>query len=247
MASEKKHEHADQLEKWAKSGKEGMPPVLAATVILLRDAEAGLETLMLRRNSKIVFGGMWVFPGGRIDPDDWKGIEERDDLSASRRAAEREALEECGLAVDPASMHPFSHWTPPATTPRRFLTWFFAARAGTGEVEIDHGEIHESDWMTPADALRRRDAQEIEVAPPTFVSLSELCAFRDVEEALSSIRVRTPERFQTRIGLADTGPVCMWHGDAGYESTDPNASGPRHRLTMQKAATWTYTRSPNPD
>ena len=25
---------------------------------------------MLRRNAKIDFGGMWVFPGGRIDPED---------------------------------------------------------------------------------------------------------------------------------------------------------------------------------
>ena len=40
--------------------------VLAATVILLRDGESGLETLMLRRDSKIAFGGMSVFPGGRL-------------------------------------------------------------------------------------------------------------------------------------------------------------------------------------
>ena len=39
----------------------------AATVIVLRDAPDGIETLMLHKNSKIAFGGMWVFPGGRID------------------------------------------------------------------------------------------------------------------------------------------------------------------------------------
>ena len=33
--------------------------VPAATVILLRSAESGPETLMLRKNSKIAFGGMW--------------------------------------------------------------------------------------------------------------------------------------------------------------------------------------------
>ena len=41
--------------------------VFAATVILLRDSAQGMETLMLRKNSKIAFGGMGVFPGGRID------------------------------------------------------------------------------------------------------------------------------------------------------------------------------------
>jgi hypothetical protein len=110
-------------------------------------------------------------------------------------------------------------------------------------VAIDHGEIHDSDWMSPAEALRRRDAREIEIAPPTFVSLAELRGFADVEDALSSIERRTPERFQTVIGLSDLGPVAMWHGDAGYEAADPNLPGPRHRLTMNKDAGWSYDRS----
>lgn len=239
-------DHANSLEKWAKEGSEGAEPVLAATVILLRDGSEGLETLMLKRNSKIVFGGMWVFPGGRIDADDWKGVDASDDLAASRQAAAREALEECGLVVDPEEMYAFSHWTPPKTTPRRFLTWFFVARAGSGEVEIDHGEIRESDWMRPSEALRRRDAGEIEIAPPTFVSLAELGGYADVEAALSSLQRRTPERFQTVIGLSDRGPIAMWHGDAGYESADPTQAGPRHRLTMDKTGGWTYDRSEAP-
>ncbi|HEB89851.1 MAG TPA: NUDIX hydrolase [Deltaproteobacteria bacterium] len=237
-------DHARSLEKWTREGAEGSPPVRAATVILLRDRPSGLETLMLKRNSKIAFGGMWVFPGGRLDAGDWQGIEAGDDLAASRRAAVREALEECGLVVDPDAMHPFSHWTPPRTTPRRFLTWFFAARAGEGEVAIDHGEIHESEWMRPVDALKRRDAREIELAPPTFVSLSELATYDDVDSALASIASRTPERFETVIGLSAAGPVALWHGDAGYASADPGLEGSRHRLTMNKSGLWTYERKP---
>lgn len=46
-------------------------PLPSATVILLRDAGDSLETLLLRRNSQLAFhGGAWVFPGGRIDPED---------------------------------------------------------------------------------------------------------------------------------------------------------------------------------
>ena len=243
MADSKKEEHAASLEKWAKDGKEGLPPVLAATVILLRDGDAGLETLMLRRNSKIVFGGMWVFPGGRIDPEDWQGVPEGDDLAASRRAAEREALEECGLRIDAESMVPFSHWTPPPITPKRFLTWFFAARAGEGDVAIDDGEIKESNWMTPAEALRRQSLQEIELAPPTFVTLSELGRFQEVDEALSVVGAREPERFATQIGVSEQGPVAMWHGDAGRETRDPLRTERLHRLTMVKGGQWRYERN----
>ena len=43
----------------------------ASTVILLRDAPDGLHTLLLRRNSALGFaGGNWVFPGGRVDPEE---------------------------------------------------------------------------------------------------------------------------------------------------------------------------------
>ncbi len=237
-------DHASTLERWAASGKEGRPPVLAATVILLRDGPTGLETLMLRRNSKIVFGGMWVFPGGRLDPEDWEGVVEGDELAASRRAARRESIEETGLEIDPESMVPFSHWTPPPITPKRFLTWFFAARAGHGEVSIDHGEIHESDWMGPVEALRRQREQEIELAPPTYVTLSELSAWSSVDEALTSVGDRTPERFETRISVLEgVGPVTLWHGDAGYEQGDATALGHRHRLTMTKGGPWQYDRT----
>ena len=75
-------------------------PVDAATVILVRDGAEGLETLMLRRNSKLEFvGGMWVFPGGRLDPEDWeavRGIGHRmidDMLQYMRTVGERPAWE----------------------------------------------------------------------------------------------------------------------------------------------------------
>ncbi len=243
MAGRGSDEHASRLEEWAKQGREGKPPVLAATVILLRDSASGLETLMLRRNSRIVFGGMWVFPGGRLDDEDWREVDAGDDLAASRRAAERESIEECGLRVDPDSIRAFSHWTPPPITPKRFLTWFFVARPLAGAVAIDDGEIKESAWLSPAEALARRDRQEIELAPPTFVTLTALSRFESVDAALASAGERVPERFQTRIGVSDVGPVALWHGDAGYAEGDAAVTGPRHRLTMVKGGEWRYERN----
>jgi 8-oxo-dGTP pyrophosphatase MutT (NUDIX family) len=43
----------------------------AATVVLLREADGRLEALMMRRGAGLAFmGGMWVFPGGRVEPAD---------------------------------------------------------------------------------------------------------------------------------------------------------------------------------
>jgi len=216
--------------------------VEAATVILLRDGEQGLETLMLRRNSKLAFaGGMWVFPGGRVDPEDRTGLATDDDLGAARRAAVREALEETGLAIVEDDLVAFSHWTPPDVAAKRFLTWFFVARAPVGEVSIDLGEIHEQAWMSPADAMRRRNALEIELLPPTWVTLERLATFGDVAGALTACRDCTPERFATRIASVPGGGLTIWQGDAGYESGDPDAAGPRHRLWMMPDG-WRYER-----
>jgi len=235
--------HEERLEKWARSGKPGSKPVNAATVVLLRDTTAGLETLMLRRNPKIAFGGMWVFPGGRVDDADREGLDPDDDLAAARQAAVREAQEESGLVITHDALVPHSHWTPPAITPKRFLTWFFVAPAPATQVVIDDGEIKDHAWMSVRDALERRDKAEIELAPPTFVTLHGLASHQSVAEAIEATRKREPEFFQTRIAVSDEGPIAIWHGDAGYEAGDASLPGARHRLSMRKSG-WSYERSP---
>ena len=47
------------------------PPRAAATVVMLRDAAAGMEVFLLRRHSlSDVLGGAYVFPGGKVDAHD---------------------------------------------------------------------------------------------------------------------------------------------------------------------------------
>jgi 8-oxo-dGTP pyrophosphatase MutT (NUDIX family) len=46
-------------------------PRAAASVVLLRDSDAGLQVLLLRRHQQApVLGGVMVFPGGKVDADD---------------------------------------------------------------------------------------------------------------------------------------------------------------------------------
>lgn len=216
----------------------------AATTILLRDGSSGLEVLMLRRNSKLDFvGGAWVFPGGRVDPDDVDPDKPGDTTAAAVRAAVRETAEESGLVINKSELIWFSHWTPPPEAPKRFATWFFAARAPSGEITVDDGEIKAHEWFRPSDALRRRNALEIELAPPTWITLEHLSDFSDVDAALTHLSGRAPEYFVTKIALVDGGAVVMYHGDAGYDDADPVRPGGRHRLWMLESG-WRYERSP---
>ncbi|MCY3849171.1 MAG: NUDIX domain-containing protein [Acidimicrobiaceae bacterium] len=221
------HEHGDS------------PAIAAATVVLLRNAEDGIETLMLRKNSKIAFGGMWVFPGGRVDDSDRIGAggTTLDDVAAARNAAAREAHEEAEIDVDPDSMVIFAHWIPPAIAPKRYATWFFAARVkdrrdDEGAVRVDEGEIVEGEWMTPKACLQRHHEGEVELAPPTWVTLATLRGHNSAEAALDYLKTRTPRHHATRIGNSEQGPVAMWAGDGGYEANDATLGGPRHRLEM---------------
>lgn len=239
---------AERFARWARApkGSEPAPIVAAATVILLRDSPSGLETLMLRRDSRLAFaGGMWVFPGGRIDPGDFPAVEgtaEADLAAAGRTAAVREAAEEAGLAVDPDALVPFAHWTPPPEAPKRFSTQFYVAPAPEGAVTIDDGEIRDHMWVSPAAALERRDALEIELAPPTWVTLHTLSAHESVAAAVRAAEESEPEHFTTKAVFTDEGVAVLWHGDAGYEDGDALKEGPRHRLWMVDTG-WRYERT----
>lgn len=94
----------------------GAPPRSAATVMLLRDGDVGVEVFMMRRVRTMAFApSMWVFPGGGVDArdaatlPDWAGPspqEWADRLAVPREtavslvvAAAREVFEESGVLL----------------------------------------------------------------------------------------------------------------------------------------------------
>ncbi|MDH3678858.1 MAG: NUDIX hydrolase [Acidimicrobiia bacterium] len=218
----------------------------AATVLLIRDGPDGPEVLMLRRNSRIAFGGMWVFPGGRVDDHE---LDPDDHVASARVAAVREVAEETGLQVTGARLETWSYWIPPVQASmkapgprRRFSTWFFVTRSPQGDVAVDGGEIHEHLWLTPADAIAKRQAGEIELVPPTWVTLWQLGQHADVAAALAWARTTEPGEFRTRP-IHNDPTTLAWAGDvAHYGGGAHDDDGPRHRLIMEPDG-WVYERS----
>jgi len=94
-------------------------PQAAATVLMLRDGERGPEAFLVRRHEKSsVHGGVYVFPGGKVDDDDFSypaGHLDQDPLALQAAlneaetdartavgifvAAIRETFEECGVLL----------------------------------------------------------------------------------------------------------------------------------------------------
>ncbi len=76
------------------------PPRDAATVVMLRDAPAGLEVFLLRRHGlSDVLGGAYVFPGGKIDADDAGLVTQLDQPVAALHAALGEPATAAELAA----------------------------------------------------------------------------------------------------------------------------------------------------
>src|SRR6056297_2950984 len=82
----------------------------SATVVLVRDSEAGLEALLVQRDQAVShMGGMWVFPGGKVEEADYPP--DRDEFGAAVNAAIRETHEEAGVVVSPDQLVHLAHWT----------------------------------------------------------------------------------------------------------------------------------------
>ena len=214
----------------------------AATVVLLRDGSDGLEVLLARRSSKLAFhGGAWVFPGGRIDPDDYAGAP--DDLAgAARRAAVREAKEEAGVDVDPDALVHLSNWTTPDNAPKRFATWFFAGPVAGGTEIADGSETEALQWFRPDEALAARAAGEVELAPPQYVTLLDLRRFATVDDAMTAIEVADAVDYLPRFHFVEGGAMCIYPEDVAYDDLERlDAPGPRHRLYLRDGD-WEYLR-----
>jgi 8-oxo-dGTP pyrophosphatase MutT (NUDIX family) len=169
-------------------------PVPAATVLvvtpgrLLNAGRGGLEVLMVRRPARGFFGGIWVFPGGVLDPGDHGEGDVLPD-AAFRRAAVREVAEEVGIHLDVESFAFVSRWVTPAIFPRRYDTRFYLAPIPQAlPLTLATEELEEASYITPAAALGAHQAQQWPLVLPTLAHLRWLARFTTIDQALASAK-----------------------------------------------------------
>ena len=181
-------------------------PTPSSTLLLLRDADLGLEVFMLERHRQIDFApGAMVFPGGKLDPEDavptlhahCRGVEElAPEAVALRVGALREAFEECGvLLARPRGGDALVSAERAFAIEARHRKPLHAGESGLLEiVEAEEFElacdllVPFAHWITPEASPRRYDTHFFLVAGPP-----EPVATHDGQESVDSVWI-TPDR-----------------------------------------------------
>ncbi len=183
-------------------------PRAAASVVLCRDGDGGVETYLLHRHARMAFAAsVAVFPGGGLEPVDASAP---DPLLA---CGLRETHEETGVRLAAADVVRWAHWITPVVQPLRYDTHFFLAALPPGQTAEDLStETEGAGWTSPADALTAYGAGELALMPPTLSILTELADLPSVTAALEVGRDRVVETALPEVVRDGAGWVYRYPG-----------------------------------
>ncbi len=224
---------------------QGVEAAPAATVVLLRDGDDGLEVLLARRSSKLAFhGGAWVFPGGRIDPDDYGDAP--DDLLARRTPRRRYArrMEEAGVDVDGDALVHLSNWTTPEELAQAFrdvvLRRARSQAATRSPTAPRWTRCSGSDRPTRS---RRATRARSSWRRRSTSRCSSYARSATVADAMAAIEAGVAIDYLPRFHFIEGGAaICVYPEDVAYDDLAKlDAPGPRHRLLLG-GESWEYVR-----
>jgi 8-oxo-dGTP pyrophosphatase MutT (NUDIX family) len=179
-------------------------PLRAATVMLLRDGNDGMEVFMIvRHHNSDVHAGALVFPGGRVEAEDYdlaidgavfpaqNGVDAT--MAALRVAAVRETFEECGVLLARArgeeALVGAARLREIEAAHRAVMTrgerTFGAILAAENLVLAAETMVYFAHWITPERSPKRFDTHFFLAAAP-----SDQVALHDGQEAVDSVWIR---------------------------------------------------------
>jgi glyoxylase-like metal-dependent hydrolase (beta-lactamase superfamily II)/8-oxo-dGTP pyrophosphatase MutT (NUDIX family) len=193
-------------------------PRPAATLILVRDTDSGMEVFMIRRTQAAAFmGGAHVFPGGGVDAADAAAelaacCEGLDDTEASRllgvergglaywAAAMRECFEEAGLLLAHDAGGEYADLNHPQRV-EVFAQWRASVRSGQAtladlcreeELRLAAGRLaYYSHWITQPGRPRRYDTRFFVAEAPSAQTPSH-----DNSETIDHVWIRPGEALE---------------------------------------------------
>ena len=226
-------------------------PRAAASVILLREGQEGVEIYLLRRHRKASFmASSYVFPGGIADEGE----------TDSRVTALRELFEESGVLLSKTSttsaqrdtwrnklnidkadfaetmgdvtldlegLHYFAQWITPSVEKRRYAAEFFVAIMPPDQrASPDNKETVDEVWVSPSDAIAR--SSELHLPPPQLRTMIELAT--PAEDGIAGIlqeakkRSAHPHAILPRASASAAGITLLMPWDPDYQSEGHGAA-----------------------
>jgi 8-oxo-dGTP pyrophosphatase MutT (NUDIX family) len=204
----------------------------SSSVILLRRARVGAQALLIRRHAALAFGGVWVFPGGKLEASD--GAPEslarlglapaHPEVAALMVAGCRETFEETGIVLARGPNGEFCDASladalqplrsEVSTEPGRFTSML-----AEHDLQIDAaGLLYWSHWITPSVSAKRYDTRFFVSEMPPYQTV-----YCDSAEATDLMWLDLPqdgglpdislvEAPPTRFALGDLGLAMRQHG-----------------------------------
>jgi 8-oxo-dGTP pyrophosphatase MutT (NUDIX family) len=154
--------------------RERKEPIPAAAVAFVRDTDRGIEVYLSRRPAHFrYYPGAFVFPGGRLDPED----------ADIRATAHREVLEEIGIEIDKRLLVPLRniHTSAHAGPVYHMLTFAYPAD-GEFNTRLNTDEVDEEVWIVASEAPER-----FELPYQIRAAVFTIAQFRTVAELLRTL------------------------------------------------------------
>lgn len=112
-------------------------------------------------------------------------VDHRDALNGHQISFSQICVEE-NLVLPVDSLIYFSRWLTPVGMPKRFDTCFFICPMPANQVPLHDGhETVSGLWVTPENALKKGEADEIKLVPATIKTLEKMSGYSTVDELVA--------------------------------------------------------------
>jgi glyoxylase-like metal-dependent hydrolase (beta-lactamase superfamily II)/8-oxo-dGTP pyrophosphatase MutT (NUDIX family) len=138
-----------------------------------------------------------------------------------------ELLAEHNWVLRADMLRPWSNWITPEVEKRRYDTRFFVAEMPPGQrADARNTEVTEAGWHRPSDALAAWHAGDLQLLPPTWVTLEQLSVFSEVRAALAAGDERPITPLIPKVRRDGDRIQLHLPGELGYEDA-PLSLSPR--------------------